>query len=64
MPGLQGREKRAFFNEISGWMIIGFALGGAMIGYSWLGPLGVIVGLGAGIAVGGSIAEKGRFYRR
>ena len=40
------------------------ALAGAMIGYSWLGPLGVIFGLGAGIAAGGSTAEKGRFYRR
>jgi hypothetical protein len=45
-------------------MIGGFALGGAMLGYAWLGPLGVVVGLGAGIAAGGSIAEQGRFYRR
>jgi hypothetical protein len=64
MPGLRGREKRAFFNQVSAWMISGFALGGAMIGYSVLGPLGLILGLGAGIAAGGSTAKKGRFYRR
>jgi hypothetical protein len=63
MPDLRGRQKRAFFNEISGWLIGGIALGGAMVGYAWLGPLGAIIGLGAGIAAGGSIAENGRFYR-
>ena len=37
LPGLRGREKRAFFNEISGWMISGFAVGdrvAALIGSS------------------------------
>jgi hypothetical protein len=63
MPTLRGVEKREFFNQISGGMILGFAMGGAMLGYAWLGPLGVVFGLGAGIAAGGSIAEKGRFYR-
>jgi hypothetical protein len=64
MPGLRGREERAFFNEISGWMIAGIAVGGAMVGCAFLGPPGAVLGLGAGIAVGGSIAEKGRFHRR
>jgi hypothetical protein len=64
MPALKGREKRAFFNRVSGGMVLGSALGAAMIGYSWLGPVGAIFGLGAGIAAGGSIADKGRFYRR
>jgi hypothetical protein len=62
MPGLRGREKKAFFNSIAGWMVLGFAAGGAMIGYSWFGVLGAIIGLGAGIGVGGSTARKGRFY--
>jgi hypothetical protein len=64
MPTLRGREKRAFFNQISGWMILGFGLGGAMLGYAWLGTLGVIFGLGAGIMAGSSLPEKWRFYRR
>jgi hypothetical protein len=64
MPGLQGREKREYFNQIAAWMIIVFGLGGAMMGYAWFGVLGVVIGLGAGIAAGGAIAEKGRFFRR
>ncbi len=64
LPGLRGREKRAFFNRIAGWMIIVFALEGAMVGYFWLGPLGAIVGLGAGIAAGIWFVEEMRFYRR
>jgi hypothetical protein len=63
-PGLRGREKKAFFNEIASWMVLGFAIGGAMVGYSALGAVGVILGLGAGLAAGGSFAEKGGFYRR
>jgi hypothetical protein len=64
LPGLKGREKREFFNQISGWLILGVALGGAILGYTWLGALGAVFGLGAGIMAGGSMAEKGRFHRR
>jgi hypothetical protein len=64
MPGLQGREKRQFFNQLAGGMVLVFALGGAMVGYAWFGLLGAFLGLGAGIAMGGATAEKGRFYRR
>jgi len=28
LPGLKGREKREFFNQISAWLILGVALGG------------------------------------
>jgi hypothetical protein len=63
LPGLQGREKREYFNEIAGWMVLGVAIGGGMIGYFSLGPLGVIFGLGAGAAAGGALVEKARFYR-
>ena len=63
MPGLQGREKREYFNQVSAWMVGSFALVGAMFGYDWFGPVGVIFGLGAGIAAGSSIAQKKRFYR-
>ena len=62
-PRLKGREKRELFNEVAGWMVLAFAVGGAMIGYSCFGVLGAIFGLGAGIAAGGSTVRKGRFYR-
>ena len=64
MPSLQGREKREFFNAISGWLVAGIALGGAAVGLAWLGPLGAIIGLGGGLLAGGSYAAKGGFYRR
>jgi hypothetical protein len=63
-PGLRGREKRAFFNDIAGWGILGFAFATAMIGFAQFGLLGAIFGLGAGIAAAGAFAEKHKFYRR
>jgi hypothetical protein len=44
-------------------MVLGVAVGGALIGYVWLGPLGVIFGLAVGAAGGGAFVEKARFYR-
>jgi hypothetical protein len=64
LPSLEGREKRMFFNRASGGLVAGIALGGAVVGYGLLGPLGAILGLGAGLMAGGSTAERGRFYRR
>jgi hypothetical protein len=64
MPGLRGREKRDFFNDISAWLIMSIALGGAVVGFAWLGPIGAFLGMGAGLMAGGAITEKGGFYRR
>ena len=36
----------------------------AALGYSEMGVLGLLLGLGAGLAAGCSIVERGRFYRR
>ncbi len=63
MPGLRGAERKRFFNQVSGWIVLPCALGGAILGYNGLGVLGLILGLGAGLAAGGSFVEKGRFYR-
>ena len=63
MPSLQGREKREFFNRVSGSLVASLALGGAAVGYAWLGPLGALLGLGGGLMAGGSVAERGRFFR-
>ena len=64
LRSLRGRARRAFFNEIAGGIVLGFALGGAMIGLALAGPIGALLGLGAGLAAGCSIAERNRFYRR
>jgi hypothetical protein len=64
MPGLKGRARRAFFNDLSGWMVVGFGLVGAALAFAWLGPLGAILGLAGGLLAGGWSARKGRFYRR
>jgi hypothetical protein len=63
MPGLKGRAKREYFNQVSSWLVTGSALGGAACGYTLLGVVGAVVGLGAGLVAGGSMAEKGGFYR-
>jgi hypothetical protein len=64
LPGLRGAEKKRFFNEISGWLVLACALGGAVLGYDTLGVLGGLVGLGAGLAAGASLVREGRFFRR
>ena len=64
MPTLRGPAKRAFFNDLSDWMVVGFGLAGAILALVWLGPLGAILGLAGGLLAGGWSARKGRFYRR
>jgi hypothetical protein len=64
MPSLAGPAKRSFFNDLSGGMVNGFGLVGAILAFSWLGPLGAILGLAGGLLAGGWSAEKGRYFRR
>jgi len=64
LPGLRGGEKKRFFNGVSRGLPLGLGLGGAVLGYAWLGPLGAALGLGGGLAAGASFAESKRFYRR
>ena len=61
--GMRHASRRSYLWLVALSLIGGIALGGAMVGYAWLGPIGAIIGLGAGIAAGGSVADKGRFYR-
>jgi hypothetical protein len=61
---LRGRDRREFFNTVSATIALAGGLTGALIGFSCFGLLGGIFGLGAGVTLGGSIAERGRFYRR
>jgi hypothetical protein len=64
MPGLRGAEKKRFFNQISGWIVLSCAMSGAILGYNGLGVLGLLLGLGAGLAAGSSLVVNGRFHRR
>src|SRR3954469_21981555 len=63
LPGLVGRNKRAFFNRISAWLMMGIGLGGAFAGFGLIGPLGGPLGLIAGLVTGAAIAQSSRFYR-
>jgi hypothetical protein len=62
-PGLLGREKREFFNGVARWLVAGLGLGGVVLGYAALGPLGALLGLAGGLAAGGRVAVEGRFHR-
>jgi hypothetical protein len=60
----RGRERRLFFNDVSGGMAIWFGVLGGLLGWGMLGPLGVILGFGGGIAFGASFLTRHRYYRR
>jgi len=64
LPGLRGPEKKRFFNGVSRGLPLGLGLGGALLGFAWLGPLGAALSLGGGLAAGTSAAERQRFFRR
>ena len=63
LPGLRGAERKRFFNQVSAGIVLPCALIGAILGYNGLGVLGLLVGLGAGLAAGSSLVQKARFYR-
>jgi hypothetical protein len=63
LPGLGGAEKKQFFNEVSSWMVVAAGACGAILGLAWLGPLGAIVGLGAGVAACVSFVRSYGFHR-
>ena len=64
MPGLAGEEKRHFFNEVSGGVVLAAGLIGAGVGFACLGWIGGVLGLVVGITAGGSYVEEQRYYRR
>ena len=64
MPGLAGAEKRQFFNQVSGAVVLAAGFLGAGVGFACLGWIGGVLGLVGGISVGGSYVEKQRLYRR
>jgi hypothetical protein len=60
----RGRDRRLFFNDVSGGMAIWFGVLGGLLGWGMLGPLGLIPGFGCGIVFGASFLTKHRYFRR
>ena len=63
LPGLDGSAKKRYFNELSGWLVASAGMCGLVLGLACLGPLGAVLGLGAGVTAGCSFARTHRFHR-
>ena len=63
LPGLEGAEKKRYFNAVCGGIVLAAGICGLLLGLVWFGWIGAILGLGGGVAAGGSFAESRRFYR-
>ena len=61
---MKGRERKQFYNSASTGLVVGLGIGGAMLGGSWAGPVGAVIGFGVGATAGGLFVEKQRYYRR
>jgi hypothetical protein len=64
IPHIRGRDRRRFFNRVSGWLALCYGLWGAVLGLGMLGPLGLVIGFGAGLALGANFLTRNRYYRR
>jgi hypothetical protein len=62
-PHIRGRDRRLFFNGVSGWLALGFGALGAVLGWAMLGPFGVFLGFGAGVTFGAGYLTRHRYYR-
>jgi hypothetical protein len=63
IPHIRGRDRRQFFNWVSGWLALCYGLLGAVFGCGMLGPLGAVIGLGAGLVLGANFLARNRYYR-
>ena len=61
---MKGKERKQFYNSASTGLVVGLGIGGAMLGGSWAGPVGAVIGFGVGATAGGLFVEKQRYYRR
>jgi hypothetical protein len=60
---LRGAEKRAYLNQVSRWGVACSGLAGSILGYSALGGVGAVVGLGMGLVASARYVVKNRFHR-
>ena len=63
MPDVRGRARRKFFNQLCTPVALACGLVAAMVGGELAGPLGAIIGLGAGFVVASEYLVQGRLYR-
>ena len=64
LPGWSGGQKRAFFNTLARWLVAWFALCGTLLGYTWAGPFGAIIGCAVSLKTGAQFVVRERFFRR
>jgi hypothetical protein len=62
-PHIQGRDRRQFFNGLSGWLALWFGVLGAVLGWGMAGPFGVVIGFGAGLTLGANFLTGNRYFR-
>jgi hypothetical protein len=63
LPGLEGPDKKRYFNDLSGGIILIAGACGAVLGLLSFGWIGAVLGLGGGVAAAGSFARSRRFHR-
>ena len=63
MPRIRGRDRRRLFNDVSAWLTLGFGVLGAVLGGGMAGPLGVILGFGAGVMLGAKYLTRNGYFR-
>jgi hypothetical protein len=63
LPHIRGRDRRQFFNGVSGWLALWFGVLGAVAGWGMAGPFGVVIGFGAGLTLGANYLTRKRYFR-
>jgi hypothetical protein len=61
--GMRGRQKRQYFNELSGAMVFGAGVACAVGGFSLLGVPGAIIGTLCGAGLMSKYVVKNRYFR-
>ena len=63
LPHIRGRDRRRLFNRVSQGLAIWFGVLDAILGWGMLGPLGVILGFGAGVMLGAKYLTRSGYFR-
>jgi hypothetical protein len=61
--GIAQGDKRQFFNDVSGAMVMSAAAVGAFTGFVWLGWIGGIIGFFVAGSLMAKFVVRGRFHR-
>jgi len=63
IPEIRGPALRRLFNDVSTALALLYGAFGAAVGWGLLGPLGVVLGLGAGLVFGSEYLTRKGYYR-